>query len=54
MELEGATHLAVDAFDAVGVLVLVLGFIASFVIAASRRAARSAVPSSPIVRTWGG
>ncbi len=34
MEFEDAMHLAVDAFEAVGVVVLVLGSIASFVIAA--------------------
>ena len=34
MQFEDAMHLAVDAFEAVGVLVLVLGSLASFVIAA--------------------
>jgi uncharacterized membrane protein len=34
MQFEDAMHLAVDAFEAVGVLVLVLGSLASFVMAA--------------------
>ena len=34
MDFEDVMHLAVDAFEAVGVLVLVLGSLASFVIAA--------------------
>ena len=34
MQFEDAMHLAVDAFEAVGVLVLVLGSLASFLIAA--------------------
>ena len=52
MEFEDAMHLAVDAFEAVGVLVLVLGSIASFVIAAGD-VRRGAPAFKPLRRNLG-
>lgn len=52
MEFKDAMHLAVNAFEAVGVLVLVLGSIASFVIAAGH-VRRGAPAFKPLRRDLG-
>jgi uncharacterized membrane protein len=52
MQFEDVMHLAVDAFEAVGVLVLVLGSLASFVIAAGHMR-RRAPAFKPLRRNLG-